>query len=297
MKWSFASVALVVLGLTGVAVIMLFQQITTNNENDYYLLKEVTEAAMIDAIDIPYYRDTGKLKIVTEKFVENFTRRFAESTLFVSSNYKINFYDIIETPPKVSIIIDTGLGQYTVHGNSDDYSVANKLDAILEYTGKNTNVSINDSAYGKPYVNKNLVREYYAMPSKINGSTYFEEYYSLKVPIDLIDPNIKNVYISSVSYVDDKVSTQGEVNEALLQRELLFNVNSFTEYMQSIKSFGTNIFNVQFDYYNCGRTNSNYSCDDVNKYWIYVNGSTLDSNYDKLIFKYKVVWSYEEYEY
>ena len=36
MKWSFASVALVVLGLTGVAVIMLFQQITTNNENDYY---------------------------------------------------------------------------------------------------------------------------------------------------------------------------------------------------------------------------------------------------------------------
>ena len=34
--------------------ILLFQQLTTNNENDYYLLKEVTEAAMIDAIDIPY---------------------------------------------------------------------------------------------------------------------------------------------------------------------------------------------------------------------------------------------------
>ena len=40
MKWSFASVGLIVFGLIGLAIIILFQNITTNNENDYYLLKE-----------------------------------------------------------------------------------------------------------------------------------------------------------------------------------------------------------------------------------------------------------------
>ena len=35
---------------------------------DYYLLKEVTEAAMIDAIDLVYYRQTGDLKIIKEKY-------------------------------------------------------------------------------------------------------------------------------------------------------------------------------------------------------------------------------------
>ena len=80
MKWSFASVGLIVLGLVGLSIIILFQNITTNNENDYYLLKEVTEASMIDAIDMDYYRESGELKIIKDKFVESFTRRFAEST-------------------------------------------------------------------------------------------------------------------------------------------------------------------------------------------------------------------------
>lgn len=74
MKWSFASVGMIVLGIIGVMVIVLFQQITTSNENDYYLLKEITEASMIESIDLKYYRETGDLKIIKEKFVENFTR-------------------------------------------------------------------------------------------------------------------------------------------------------------------------------------------------------------------------------
>ena len=52
MKWSFASVGMIVLGITGIAIILLFQQITTSNENDYYLLKEITEASMIESMDI-----------------------------------------------------------------------------------------------------------------------------------------------------------------------------------------------------------------------------------------------------
>ena len=47
MKWSMASVGVIVLGIIGVMVIALFQQLTTSSENDYYLLKEITEASMI----------------------------------------------------------------------------------------------------------------------------------------------------------------------------------------------------------------------------------------------------------
>ena len=133
MKWSFAQVGLVAAGLCGIVIIILFQRITTNNEQDYYLLREVTEAAMLDSIDLSYYRDTGEVKIVQEKFVENFTRRFSESVNYTSTGYTITFYDIIESPPKASIIINNGIGSVQVyHTDEQDFSIQNKLDGILE---------------------------------------------------------------------------------------------------------------------------------------------------------------------
>lgn len=295
MKWSFASVGIIVLGLIGVAVIILFQQITTNNENDYYLLKEVTEAAMIDAIDIPYYRETGDLKIVTEKFIENFTRRFAESTIFVTNDYDIKFYDIMESPPKVSVIVDTGLGKYTINGNSDEYNIANKLDAILEYNGKYTNVSVNDIHYNNAYVSKEYTDTYYSI---LSSSNTFSKIYSLKVPMELTDSNIRNIVIKSISYVG-VVNSQIELNEALLKQQITFN-NLTTNYMQFINNFSKNIDNVNISYYNCnnrdGNFNNLYKCNE-NNYWINVSGINNDSSKDDVIVKYKVKWSYEEYEY
>lgn len=294
MKWSFATVGVITLGIIGVAIIMLFQQITTNNENDYYLLKEVTEAAMIDAIDIPYYRETGNLKIVTEKFVENFTRRFAESTIFVTNDYKINFYDIIETPPKVSIIIDTGLGEYTINGNSDEYNIANKLDAILEYTGESTFVSSTNSKYNNPYVNNTITKSYYAM-SSVNSNGNFNINYSLKMPGDLVAPNIKNVKIKSIEFVSEDIN-QGILGNALLQNEINYNEVT-TDYMQSISSYATNISNFKASFYNCGTSTSNYICNDINKYYVTLSGSTSDTSKNKVIFKYKIVWTYDEYKF
>lgn len=91
MKWSFASVGMIVLGIIGVMVIVLFQQITTSNENDYYLLKEITEASMIESIDLKYYRETGDLKIIKEKFVENFTKKIFRINII----YRYKVYNII----------------------------------------------------------------------------------------------------------------------------------------------------------------------------------------------------------
>lgn len=292
MKWSFATIGIIMLGIIGVAIILLFQTVTTNNENDYYLLKEVTEAAMIDAIDIPHYRETGDLKIVKEKFVENFTRRFAESTIFVASEYTIKHYDIIETPPKVSVVIDTGVGEFTIGGNTDDYGVQNKLDAILEYVGENTG-----NPDHNPYVSKTYTEYYYAMPT-LTGST-FNIRYSMKTPSELIAPNIKNIKIEDVQIVSETIN-QEILGMALLQNNLSYNNHNISNdnYMQSKSSYATILIINEYSEYNCqSGSNADYECDNTNKYYITFRGSANETGKTKAIFKYKVTWSYNEYEF
>lgn len=138
MKWSFYSVGMIVFGIIGFAIIFLFVQLTVNSDEEYYLLKEVTEASMIDAIDYPYFRSKGELKIVKEKFVESFYRRFATSTNLNADSYDIKIYSVIESPPKVSIEITSKLGEKTFFKVEGDYNVVNDLDAILEYREKDT---------------------------------------------------------------------------------------------------------------------------------------------------------------
>ena len=296
MKWSFATIGVFLIGFIGVIIILLFQEVTTSNENDYYLLKEITEAAMIDAIDIPYYRETGDLKIVREKFVENFTRRFSESTIFVTNSYTIKSYDIMETPPKVSIIIDTGIGEYTIGGNTDDYGLKNKLDGILEYVGDKTFVSSGSSYYGNPYVRRTYSNEYYAVVSKGAGSSSFNVTYSLKVPGVLVAPNIDNLEITNLQYVSGAVNSQGELGIALMKNELSYN-NVTTDYTKTIKDYAYNVSGVSSDFYNCGISTGSYTCDDNNKYFVSLNGNVSDSSKVNVVFKYKVTWSYDEYEF
>lgn len=122
---------IVVLGLFVVSVLMLLQNYTTTNEQDYYLIKEVTNASMEDAIDLAHYRKYGELRIIKEKFVENFLRRFSE-TVNMNKTYRIQFYDIYEAPPKVSVKVTTMTGTYQVYGERTSAMVVNKIDAVLE---------------------------------------------------------------------------------------------------------------------------------------------------------------------
>lgn len=115
-----------VMGILGIVLINIFGKVIMNNEQNYYLLKEITEAAMIDAVDLKAYRDgagwdgvtedndpssmhcmegvPGTIRIVKEKFVESFVRRFASSA-DLNRNYKIVFNDIDECPPKVTVTL------------------------------------------------------------------------------------------------------------------------------------------------------------------------------------------------
>lgn len=187
MKWAFSSMGLVAAGLVGIVIVLLFQNITVNNEQDYYLLKEVAEAAMLDSIDLAYYRDTGEVKMIQEKFVENFTRRYAETVnVHSTTGYTIEFYDIMEEPPKVSILIKTGIGTYTVYGDADDYNIANQLDAILE---------ADDSKIPQANVKscKEETRRYYSIGWGRGGNANMG-------PTNVVKPG-DNYKISSVNYV------------------------------------------------------------------------------------------------
>lgn len=137
MKWSFASVGLIILGLFGIVIIMLFNDITVTNEQDYYTLKEATESAMIEAVDVAYYRLTGQIKMNQEKFVEIFTRRFTETSTFGQGNYEIVFYQISEYPPKVSLGIYDKTSGYNIYTYNNDVettqvNIVNELSAILD---------------------------------------------------------------------------------------------------------------------------------------------------------------------
>ena len=137
MKWSFASLGMIIMCLFGILVIMLFNEITVSNEQDYYTLRDATEAAMIDAVDVAYYRLTGEIKMSEEKFVENFTRRFTETSTFGQGNYRIEFYQIIEYPAKVSLRIVDDTNSYNIYTYNSDNGptqarIVNELSAILD---------------------------------------------------------------------------------------------------------------------------------------------------------------------
>ena len=141
MKWSFASVGLIIFGMFGILIIMLFSEITVSNEQDYFNLKDVTEAAMIDAIDVAYYRLTGEIKISEEKFVENFTRRFTEVSTFGTGNFAIEFYQISEYPAKVSVRIVDKTNSYNIYTYASDLdatsaTIVNQITGILDRNGE-----------------------------------------------------------------------------------------------------------------------------------------------------------------
>ena len=121
------------IGLFGFLIIIMFNEITVSNEQDYYTLKDATEAAMIESVDVAYYRLTGEIKTSQEKFVENFTRRFTETSTFGQGNYDIVFNQISETPPKVSLTIVDATNEYNAYNvEMAQFDIVNQLSAILD---------------------------------------------------------------------------------------------------------------------------------------------------------------------
>ena len=149
-----------VLGLVGIVLINVFGEITIGNEQNYYSLKEVTKAAMIDAIDEYAYEYgvgydgitmlsnpesmhctsgvPGTVRIIKERFVELFLLKFAQS-VNVSSDYEIIFNDIDECPPKVTVTVTSNRSYSNIQrmfgaGQNDqaEVDITNVISGILE---------------------------------------------------------------------------------------------------------------------------------------------------------------------
>ena len=128
MSKAFWFVALIMISAATLLIINLVQDYTSRKEADYYLLRDTTEAAMIDALDLAYFRVEGDIKINEELFVESFIRRFSESVQ-TTKNYNIKFYDISEMPPKVTIKLGTTT---TATFDATSFTAISELSGILE---------------------------------------------------------------------------------------------------------------------------------------------------------------------
>ena len=131
MKESMWSYLIIALGVSIIGVLIIYQNLTKTSEEDFYLTREVLESSMYDAVDYGTYAKSGKLVMSEDKFVEVFIRRFSESVTN-NKDYKINFYDIHEYPPKATVLITTNTGKTKVSSDSFDVNVNTYLNAVLE---------------------------------------------------------------------------------------------------------------------------------------------------------------------
>ena len=135
MNKGMLTVGIILLALIALNLLNVLNNYSTGSELDYYLLKETTDAAMVDALDPFYQKTCGLYRIDKEKFVESFLYRFA-TNIDASRGYKIGFYDINEVPPKVSVKIDslTTLSFNTQSNGGDNLAanISTSYDAILE---------------------------------------------------------------------------------------------------------------------------------------------------------------------
>lgn len=133
MSESFWGTFIIGAGVFIIGLIFFMQKVTNTSEQNYTLIKETTQAAMQDAFDYASYMVDGKtIRINREVFVESFIRRFSQNAS-LSNTYVIEFYDINEYPPKVSLKVKTKEGKY-IADQEITFDITNQIDAILETT-------------------------------------------------------------------------------------------------------------------------------------------------------------------
>ena len=212
MRYSYAAISMIIVGMMTFVVLMVFQDVTINNEADYYSIKEAMEASMVESIDKNYYARTGELKIVEQKFVANFTRRFANNTMGSSKSYIIDFYDIMESPPKASVVIRNDTDLMIVDENSSD--IVNNLTGILEAT-------VDSSSYDKKVCNGDIktgtldINKYYSNLWKGSSSSY-------KLNSDYVLDKIKSTGLAENDILNLRISEIKDVNLITGTREVEF---------------------------------------------------------------------------
>lgn len=219
MKATYWAYWLILLGIFIIGVMMLVNSVTTGTTQDYYMLKEVTQSAMIDAIDYSYYRLYGDIKISEDKFLENFIRRFAESNTIVKQ-YNIEFYDIYELPPKVSIKISSNSNSVNIANDvNNSFNLINKMDLIL-VGGVNSSSENNDNINSG---SESICCIHFNQSFKENIESLSDEYL------------INNEYFSLKEYKDGKINFRQAIITEFpgIIRNSYIDMNELRNYMLS----------------------------------------------------------------
>ena len=119
----------------GLATIFMFaiQSITNTDEHNMAVLKETTEAALEDSLDLEFQSSYGLPRMDKDKFVESFLRRFANN-VDGTRTYDVKFIDLNEIPPKVSVKIDSNT---VLSYNGEDSTISTQIDQIVETNALN----------------------------------------------------------------------------------------------------------------------------------------------------------------
>lgn len=246
MKESLWGYFVLLFGVFIIVIMMIIRDYQTTNDEDYYLMKEVTQAAMIDAVDYAYYRDHNDIRIVEEKFVENFLRRFAES-MGSNKNYKIQIYELSETPPKVSVRISSSTNNYLIRQDEGEinFGVVNVLSAILDMKHDNA-VFENDSVVTTVYRRKSYT---YYTTGYVEGNSLITMRWAIdlkylpygiepgKVVSTKVEPGIIETKGDFLSYVTDKINgIMVSEGSKIHKSHILTDWNEFSKYALTSKN-------------------------------------------------------------
>jgi len=131
MQSSYWGYWLVLFGVAIVGIMIPVNQLTSTSTRDVYSVKEIIDASMLDSVDLGYYRDYNEVKMNKEKFMEVFTRRLAQNMKSENTGtYQVNFYEMFEAPPKVSVEVKSHSGANFLA--TDDYDVTTRISAIIQ---------------------------------------------------------------------------------------------------------------------------------------------------------------------
>lgn len=249
MKESFWGYIIMLLGIMIVVIMIVIRDYQTTKDEDYYLIKEVLQDAMFDSLDYSYYREHNDLRIIEDKFAENFLRRFAEN-VNSSKTYKIQLIEVNENPPKASVRVTTNTGTVVVDQDEGavDFGVVNILSGILDM--KHDNVVYNNDGFIDRHLENTISRTYYTVAyvdadgleeqvrSKgLYNSTYYITLNTFPEGVKLSD--VKDVTVDSApmtSYADVESYMVDKVGGAMFY-------NGNADATSSIKDYTvTNIF-------------------------------------------------------
>ena len=206
--WGYMFIAL---GLVIIAILFLVNNLTTSDEEDFYVAREVMQSAMTEATDYGTYLVSGDIVMSREKFVEIFLRRFAESVT-PNKNYQVDFYQIYEYPPAATVRIRTTTGTTNVKDNPVNVDVDTILSAIL-VIGEDKKMSVVDVT--------SMMGSFNASLSKGNNNS---------ITIKKTDPYITKINEIKVKYQNGSTATKSTKSGGGLSLTTKSNSTAYTNF-------------------------------------------------------------------